>query len=290
MGHESGLWIANEENRTTRRRPSQGDFAMRKGVTRLLIATAAMALAAPAVAAPPVWESNTGTFVLGGDDVITSRALPFGFSAFGQTYNSLVLSTNGFVQFAGTEGAGCCNGNVADLLGGAGRIAPLWTDLVTSVYENNSVADRAVYTWQGIEYGRGGAYDVQLQLFQNGRFSFGYNGSGVPSGHNTLTGVSPGGGASDPGQSDFSTFVAPRAAGSTAYHQFSPNTFDLNGGNLFFTPKDGGYLVSTAGFVTAPTGALPEPATWAMMIGGFGMVGGSMRYRRAKTRIAYATA
>jgi hypothetical protein len=27
---------------------------------------------------------------------------------------------------------------------------------------------------------------------------------------------------------------------------------------------------------------VPEPATWAMMIGGFGMVGGSMRYRRRR--------
>lgn len=36
--------------------------------------------------------------------------------------------------------------------------------------------------------------------------------------------------------------------------------------------------------------AVPEPATWAMMIGGFGMVGGAMRYRRRKTQIAFATA
>jgi len=35
-------------------------------------------------------------------------------------------------------------------------------------------------------------------------------------------------------------------------------------------------------------GAVPEPSTWAMMIGGFGMVGGSMRYRRFKTSISFA--
>lgn len=33
--------------------------------------------------------------------------------------------------------------------------------------------------------------------------------------------------------------------------------------------------------------AVPEPATWAMMIGGFGLVGGAMR-RRAKTSVAFA--
>ena len=35
-------------------------------------------------------------------------------------------------------------------------------------------------------------------------------------------------------------------------------------------------------------GPVPEPATWAMMIGGFGMVGGTMRYRRRKTTVAFA--
>ena len=33
--------------------------------------------------------------------------------------------------------------------------------------------------------------------------------------------------------------------------------------------------------------AVPEPATWAMMIGGFGMIGGAMR-RRAKVNVAFA--
>jgi len=34
------------------------------------------------------------------------------------------------------------------------------------------------------------------------------------------------------------------------------------------------------------TGAVPEPATWAMMIAGFGLVGGAMR--RRSTKVAYA--
>ncbi len=35
-------------------------------------------------------------------------------------------------------------------------------------------------------------------------------------------------------------------------------------------------------------GAVPEPATWAMMIGGFGAIGGTMRYRRRKTGVSFA--
>jgi hypothetical protein len=36
------------------------------------------------------------------------------------------------------------------------------------------------------------------------------------------------------------------------------------------------------------TGAAPEPATWGMMIGGFGMAGGALRSRRRKTMLTYA--
>ena len=35
-------------------------------------------------------------------------------------------------------------------------------------------------------------------------------------------------------------------------------------------------------------GAVPEPATWAMMIGGFGIAGASMRRRRNKAKVTYA--
>jgi hypothetical protein len=33
---------------------------------------------------------------------------------------------------------------------------------------------------------------------------------------------------------------------------------------------------------------VPEPATWAMMLVGFGMVGATSRYRRRKTVLAAA--
>jgi len=39
-------------------------------------------------------------------------------------------------------------------------------------------------------------------------------------------------------------------------------------------------------YVTAGTGAVPEPATWAMMIGGFALAGAAMRRRSAAVRYA----
>jgi hypothetical protein len=40
-------------------------------------------------------------------------------------------------------------------------------------------------------------------------------------------------------------------------------------------------------FVLGTAGAIPEPATWALMIGGFGMAGAAMR-RRVRTTVTYA--
>ncbi|WP_375392460.1 PEPxxWA-CTERM sorting domain-containing protein [uncultured Sphingomonas sp.] len=36
------------------------------------------------------------------------------------------------------------------------------------------------------------------------------------------------------------------------------------------------------------TASVPEPASWAMMVAGFGAVGGAVRYRRRRARLAFA--
>jgi opacity protein-like surface antigen len=45
---------------------------------------------------------------------------------------------------------------------------------------------------------------------------------------------------------------------------------------------------SYGGNITFVPNAVPEPATWAMMLVGFGMMGASMRYRRRSTATAFA--
>jgi hypothetical protein len=39
--------------------------------------------------------------------------------------------------------------------------------------------------------------------------------------------------------------------------------------------------------LNSPAAAVPEPASWAMMLGGFGLVGGAMR-RRQRSKVAFA--
>jgi hypothetical protein len=48
-------------------------------------------------------------------------------------------------------------------------------------------------------------------------------------------------------------------------------------------------VADTAITATTAAGAVPEPASWALMIAGFGLVGGAMRRRAAvRTTIRYA--
>ncbi len=64
---------------------------------------------------------------------------------------------------------------------------------------------------------------------------------------------------------------------------FTSVSFAQSGSDRF------GFDDLTVGDVAQVTGgAVPEPATWAMMIGGFGMVSGSMRRRRRKSTVAFA--
>ena len=68
---------------------------------------------------------------------------------------------------------------------------------------------------------------------------------------------------------------------------------------FFQQSSNGRYRVNVLGspggvseFVTATSGpalaAVPEPATWAFLIFGFGAVGGVMRNRRTKSSVSYA--
>lgn len=59
------------------------------------------------------------------------------------------------------------------------------------------------------------------------------------------------------------------------------NTIKVTG----FTSSLGGTYSGTATFAAAP---IPEAGTWAMMIGGFGLVGAAMRRRREKISVTYA--
>lgn len=76
------------------------------------------------------------------------------------------------------------------------------------------------------------------------------------------------------------------ARGSDFYYGYAR----LNGnGTIDVAFESQANTAITAGAaITGAISPVPEPATWAMMIGGFGMVGGAMRRRKAQVRVTYA--
>ncbi len=83
--------------------------------------------------------------------------------------------------------------------------------------------------------------------------------------------------------------------GRPAFSADNIYTFVLNTGaaaptRLYFGVTDGIYSDNGGSFNLEITqlGAVPEPATWAMLILGFGVIGGAMRQRRVRTSVAYS--
>lgn len=83
---------------------------------------------------------------------------------------------------------------------------------------------------------------------------------------------------------------------SVDWASYSGKAYDGGAGYLSvsgypFTPTNSDYdfrvMVDPS---IASTPAVPEPATWAMMIGGFGMVGGAMRSARRKQKVSVSYA
>jgi hypothetical protein len=95
----------------------------------------------------------------------------------------------------------------------------------------------------------------------------------------------------------FIRFNSTSGAGFANYDgtsNLAPTALDFytDGATSAFVTDRGDVLVTSASnlVLTASTaGAVPEPATWAMMIGGMGVVGGAMRRRRSvSTKVSFA--
>ena len=67
----------------------------------------------------------------------------------------------------------------------------------------------------------------------------------------------------------------------TFAQQVGAYTLDTTGGYAFYYPDQTGRTVLASGTMTAALAAVPEPATWAMMIVGLGATGAMLRRRKA---------
>lgn len=85
--------------------------------------------------------------------------------------------------------------------------------------------------------------------------------------------------------------IAPNNSGGVFSYAGIDYTLYLTGfagsGALLSTPENDTKSAKLRGYIgAAPSAAVPEPATWAMMIGGLGLVG--MTMRRRKTSVSFA--
>ena len=81
----------------------------------------------------------------------------------------------------------------------------------------------------------------------------------------------------------FFGFFNPQGNATVAYY-FSPDALSAIGtyDTTELGPRQAGRLT-----VSLVGGAVPEPATWAMMLTGFGAIGGAMRAQRRVTKVSY---
>lgn len=277
--------------------------------SRLMLAAALCAVAAPvpALAGAVVGGFDSETF---GpiDDANAPGSLGFDANFFGQAYSTAYVSTNGYVTFGSGSSDYTPLGLGADYTG-LPIIAAFLADVDTQgpadadvVFGQGSFAGKAAFgaTWPGVGYyndstdklnifqlllvDRGdtgtGNFDIVFNydsiqwesgdLQSPGRDGLGGNSAAV--GYNAGTGNQPG---------TYFQFAGSQTPG--AFLDGGPNSLAANSnvgvaGRYIFNVRNGN--------VTPEPGVVPEPGTWALLILGFGVVGGATR-RRQRTVAAY---
>ncbi|MFY9341189.1 MAG: hypothetical protein WAT39_01785 [Planctomycetota bacterium] len=204
----------------------------------------------------PCFDPDFGTAFGPADDLVfPAWPLATPFTAFGNVYTQIEISSNGFVWLGGFANPdnGCCSGTGAALAAGAARICAFWTDLVTDGVNGSGIyhasrPGREVITWANAfeSYDPTIRFTVQLQLVGTGDFTvwFHPNTTIAQIPHTAVCGASPGG-VANPGSVDLSV-VMPYTSGAqpTVYEQWGTTTFDLAQRAIEFLPNGlGGWAV-----------------------------------------------
>ncbi len=226
----------------------------------------------------------TGTKVLTGqDDNGLFVDMGMNFSMYGTSYTNAYITTNGTIFF-GAANANYTNQNLTTTqVFGTPGIFTFWDDLYTRGDGDAGVYYQTIGTTPGSRkfvvqeiansYSVGGAVvnfqtvldeatgDILMRYTQTA-----FGNSNFDNGASATVGIQ---GVQSLGQ----------------YVQWSYNSPVLqNNESLCFTLNAN--AACNAIVDQPPTSGVPEPATWAMMIGGFGLIGGAMR--RRGTKVAFA--
>jgi hypothetical protein len=113
-----------------------------------------------------------------GNNTYWNLNLPFAFSFYGQSYSSVSVSSEGFLQFAGPNYAGDGANSTAELLANT-RIAPLWDNLRTNgtgndIFVDTSTAGQVTIRWNATNEADNSTVNFAVVLFSDGRIRFDY--------------------------------------------------------------------------------------------------------------------
>lgn len=232
------------------------------------------------------------------DDCFTgSVALPFSVNYFGNTYGNTFVSNNGYITFGSGQGTFTPTG-LGAAYAGLPIIAPFFADVDTrpanggfTQYGSGLFGGMTAWgvTWTDVGYYANhtdktntfqlllvdrsditaGDFDIYFNydriLWETGDASGGSNGFGgtpVAAGFNAGTGGAPG-----------TYFQLPGSLSSGALLNGGPNALTANS-NI---GDAGRYLFNVRNGTVVVPGSVPEPATWAIMLLGFGLAGAFMR-------------
>jgi hypothetical protein len=203
------------------------------------------------IEALPAQIQNSGNLVSIGDNSSFLQTLPFPFTFYGVQYTSVYVGTNGYLTFTRDDRTVTKS---LPVFVGLPRIAPFFDDLNPAlggigagVSVNRSIPGKFVVTYDRVGVnGFTGENSIQVQLFQNGRIVFAYDGiAAVASG--AMVGISPG--LDVPLQElNFARILNQNIPlSSTLYEAFPRSSpFDMDKGFIIFSPlATGGYNVRT---------------------------------------------
>ena len=171
-------------------------------------------------------QTVQGTVLALGDDSTVQVPLGFTFPYQGGSWTSMFVNSNGNITFG--VGSIDLSETVAEFLSGPPRIAPLWDDLnptaggLVTLQQNGTSATVSFLAVPEFSSTVGNTFAVTLT--DTGQITFSY---GSTNHNDGIVGVTQGGGAADPGETDLSAAASLSASGTT-YELFGTGQFDLD--------------------------------------------------------------
>lgn len=185
------------------------------------------------------------------DDSWFAYPLPFGFTFYGVTYNTMYVASNGIITFG--SGTSQYWNSTADFQTLYQMIAPAWSDWVTwtgvaaapaaDIYIHQPSASSIVVRWDVAHYGNNNATaNFEAVLSQSGSIAFNYGAATDLPGHFSTIGVSSGDGVH---------YTLSALSDLYSLNNLPTTTFSYNSAT-------GNYVEVLSGVVAAP--APPPPA------------------------------